>query len=300
MLFVGRPFTTADALSVGISAKTLRRLVREGTVRRLMAGVYVDSAAEETPELRAQAMVHVIDDNAVVCDRSAAWLHGVDVLGPEGLSSVPRLEVYRTGGQNRTRRTQCRGGKRTLSPDDVERVRGVPVTTPLRTAMDLGRFLRRYEAIGALDALMRVGGLTADDLRRELFRFRGARGVVQLRGLIERADPRSESMAESRLRLEMSDNGLPEPEVQWVIRNERGNVLYRLDLAYPDLMLAIEYDGRDFHTSPADRERDRRRREHLRRMGWTVLVLQAADVYGPAPTAIRKIWAARSRLIATA
>jgi very-short-patch-repair endonuclease len=287
-------------LSVGISDKRLRRLVREGTVRRLMAGVYVDSAARETPELRAQALVLVIDDNVVVCDRSAAWLHGIDLPGPEGLSMVPPLEVYRTGGQNRTRRTQCKGGKRTLSPSDVQQVRGIPVTTPLRTALDLGRFLRRYEAIGAIDALMRVGGLTVDDLARELPRFRGARGVVQLRGLVVRADPRSESMAESRLRLAMIDHGLPDPEVQWPVRDERGNVIYRLDLAYPDLKLAIEYDGRDFHTSPAQRARDQRRREHLRQLGWTILVLRASDVYGPDATAIQQIRAQRNRLIVAA
>lgn len=285
MLFIGRPFTATDALSIGISARALRRLVREGTIRPLMACVYVDAAAEDTPTMRAQALFEVVDEHAVVCDRSAAWLHGLDVLGPEGQAVVPPLEVYRTGGHNRTRRRQCKGGKRTIADTDIARVRGIPVTTPLRTALDLGRLLRRGEAIGAIDALLRLTQVTVEVLAVELPRFKGARGVVQLRQLIALADARAESMAESKLRLQIHDAGLPRPEVQWRIFNTRGHVMYRIDLAYPSLLLAIEYDGRHHHTSLADRARDSRRRAHLQRLGWTVLVLTANDVYGPDPRA---------------
>ena len=297
MLFVGRPFTTAEALSIGISAKMLRRLVGEGTVRRIFGGVFVDAAAADTPALRARAVHEVIDHHAVICDRSAAWLHGVDVLGPEGQSIVPPIEVYRTDGHNRTRRRQCKAGKRTLLPTDVQLVKGVSVTTPIRTALDLGRLLRRDQAIGAIDALLRISRLTVDDLLVELPRFKGARGVVQLRQLCLLADPRAESMAESKVRLQLYDAGLPPPEVQWKIRDSYGNVVYRLDLAYPDLKLAIEYDGRDFHTSDEHRRRDERRRAHLRQMGWTVIVLRAQDVYGSDPSTVRKVRAARAELL---
>ena len=103
-------------------------------------------------------------------------------------------------------------------------------------------------------------------------------------------------MAESKLRIQLHDDGLPPPEVQWKIHGPSGVVRYRIDLAYPELKLAIEYDGRDHHTSAADRAKDARRRKALRRLGWTVLVLTASDVYGPDPQAARKVWRARHQL----
>jgi very-short-patch-repair endonuclease len=51
---------------------------------------------------------------------------------------------------------------------------------------------------------------------------------------------------------------------------------YRLDLAYPQARIAIEYDGRDHHTSPEDRSRDEARRTWLRGRGWTVVVVDAS------------------------
>ncbi|HEY7045339.1 MAG TPA: DUF559 domain-containing protein [Nocardioidaceae bacterium] len=296
MLFLGRPFTSAESSATGVSAMQLRRLVREGTLRRLMAGVFVDAAAEDTPTLRAQALLCVLDRHVVVCDRSAAWLHGVDVLGAEGQSVVPPLEVFRIEGHDGIRRPQCRRGKRTLGDSDVQVIRGIPVTTPLRTALDLGRLARREEAIGAVDALMRIAGLSVEDLWKEMHRFRGARGVVQLRSLVGLANPLAESMAESKLRIQLHDAGLPWPEAQWPVRHGRGFVMFRLDLAYPKLKLAVEYDGRDHHTSVADRTRDDRRRAHLRRMGWTVVVLTARDVYGADARAARIVERELARL----
>jgi hypothetical protein len=275
-------------------------MVREGSLRLLLKGVYVDAAVADSIGVRAAAAAKVVPPGSVVCDLTAAWIHGAQLASDDSRFRVPPMEVFRLAGQTRVRRPECKGGTRTLADDDLMDVGGVVVTTPLRTALDLGRLLPRDQAIGAIDALLRAGNLSKHELIAQLGRFRGARGVVQLRKLAPLGDPRAESPAESLTRLRLIDGGLPVPVVQWEICNAIGVVIYRLDLAYPELRLAIEYDGVEFHTSAEDRERDERRRAHLRRLGWTIVVLTATDVYGAAPTAAEKVWAARSRVIAAA
>jgi very-short-patch-repair endonuclease len=270
----------------------------QGLLRQPLKGVFVDSAQPDSPLLRVRAAGKVIPAGSVVCDRTALWVHAADLVGPDGRYEFPPIDVYRLAGRTRVRRPQCQGGTRTLEAPDVMEIDGVLVTTPLRSALDLGRLTRRADALVALDALMRVGGFAVPDMVAELPRFKGARGVRQLRQLVPMADGRSESPAESLARLQVLDAGLPAPAVQYEVRTTLGILVYRLDLAYPDILLAIEYDGREYHTSDEDRAHDRQRREYLRRLGWTFVVLTADDVYGPDPPAARIVRRARERLLA--
>jgi REase_MTES_1575/Transcriptional regulator, AbiEi antitoxin len=299
-LLLGIPFTTAEASAVGISRKVLRRMVDQGLLRRPLKGVFVDSAQPDSVLLRVRAAGKVVPAGSVVCDRTALWVHAAEVMGPDGRYEFPPIDVFRLAGRTRVRRPQCQGGTRTLQPRDVMEIDGVLVTTQLRTALDLGRLSRREDAFAALDALMRVGGFAVSDLVAELPRFRGARGVRQLRQLVPWADGRSESPAESLTRLQLLDAGLPAPAVQYEMCNVAGVLIYRIDLAYPDILLAIEYDGREYHTADDDRAHDRRRREYLRRLGWTFVVLTADDVYGRDPQAGVTVRRERERLLAAA
>ncbi len=150
-------------------------------------------------------------------------------------------------GRTRTRRGETWGGVRDLAPEDWVELYGVKVTTPLRTALDLGCSLTRRDALAAMDALARLHGLTVAELASRLKRYFRRRGVVQLRALVPLVRPQAESQRESWTRLAMHDFGLPEPELQWWV-NVDGVPTYRLDLAYPRARIAIEYDGREHHT----------------------------------------------------
>ncbi len=161
-------------------------------------------------------------------------------------------------------------GTRTLDSGDIEWVEGLRVTTPLRTALDLGRLLKRDDALAALDGLLRLRRFTQDDLRAEVRRFRGYRGVVQLRCLIPISDARSESPRESVLRLRWLDARLPTPHPQYVIHDDNGFPIYRLDLADPIARYAAEYDGQEHHFTAEQRASDDRRRAWLRRRGWQI------------------------------
>lgn len=270
--FPDQPFTCSDAKRLGISRYRLDAALANREVRRVLTGVFVRADVPDTNGLRARAAALVISPYAVACDRTAAWLHGIDVMDYRELEILPPLETYVLRGHRRTSRPECRGGSRDLRPEDICVVGGVRATTPLRTALDLGCTLSRRRALAALDAFMRFHGITLADMRRLLPRYFRRRGVVQLRQLVPIADGRAESSGESWTRLEILDACLPPPELQyWVLVG--GRPTYRLDLAYPRARVAVEYDGREFHEGDAQREADEKRRQWLRDHGWTVIVV---------------------------
>lgn len=275
-----RPFLGRDAGKYGITKRDLRTLVERGVLRRICRGVYADATLPDTVELRAQAVLLIAPEGHVACDRTAAWILGVDVVPPGERDAGPLVETCVASGRTPTRQSAADGHERDLAPTDVMTVEALQLTTPQRTALDLGARLHRRDALAAMDALCRIHGMSAQTLRRGLKRFRRRRGVVQLRELVELVDPRAESVRESWTRLELHDAGLPLPSLQhWVVVNGRRK--FRLDLAYPSLRIAIEYDGfEDHRRNRAQIERDAARRQWLHDHGWTVIVVRVGDFSG--------------------
>jgi len=199
-----RPFTRAMARAAGVERSALERMLREGSVRRMVRGAYIAVTAPDSPELRAEAVALVVRREAIAVDRTAAWVHGVDLTraAPE---EVHPVEVVLPG---RTARAGV-GSGRQLSGHDVEHMSGLRLTTPLRTALDLGRLLPAAEAIGAMDGLLGTGRFTHVQLLAEVPRMAGHRGVGQLRVLAAQVDARSSGLAESALRLHWHRAQLP-------------------------------------------------------------------------------------------
>lgn len=284
-----RPFTTREAPALGLSRHGLEEAVRNREVRRLLTGVFLAADVQETPEIRAQAACLVISPHAVVCDELAAWIHGVDAFRYSvGDLGVP-ITTYVLRGHSPTNRPQVKGGSRDLLPEDWTIIGGVRVTTPLRTALDLGCKLSRRRALAAMDALMRESGFTTAEAKRLLRRYRRRRGVIQLRELLPLVDPRAESARESWMRLAIVDAGLPVPQPQWWIE-AGGRPRYRLDLAYPFVRIAVEYNGEEFHTGEEAEEDDEERLEWLTRHGWKVIVVTKENFDdGPVPSWLREL-----------
>jgi hypothetical protein len=275
------PFTAVEAEQRGVARRTLYRLLACGAVVRPLRGVYVHAADDLDLELRMRCVAKVCPPHCVATDRTAAWMWGVDVYPWRDRALPLPLDVFSLRGKSRTRRDDVRGGQRDLKARDLVRAAaGVQVTTPLRTALDLACGLNRYEALAAVDALMRVHALTTEQLFAEIVRFRGRRGVVQAREIVALATGLSESSGESWTRLAIHDDGLARPTPQvWV--GEAGQLLYRLDLAYEHLRVAVEYDGEEHHSDDVDVEHDERRRRWLEEQGWVVIVVRKEDLSGP-------------------
>ncbi|HEX2894920.1 MAG TPA: hypothetical protein VHO29_13055 [Marmoricola sp.] len=274
-----RAFTRQQALDGGVDHRKLRGLVDQGLLRKVVRGVYAASQAPDSVLFRAQALALVIPDCAVVTDRTAAWLHGVPILERGAHLVAPPISVCETA-DTRVRRADVDGRRRQLLDRDVVELHGLRVTTPLRTGLDLGRSLWRFDALAAIDGVLRIG-VDHDELLEESERFKGHRGVVQLRCLAPLADGRSESAGESALRLHWYDAGLPRPEPQFRILDDWGQELYRLDVPHPDVRYAAEYDGQEFHSRDEDVEHDAERREWIsRERGWTIDAFEKDAVYG--------------------
>ena len=266
------PFTLAQARSLGISRRRIDAGLSDRSLTRLLRGVYVRDGVHLDAAGRARAAALATSPHSVICDRTAAWIWGIDSFAYRELDAEPPLETCTLRGHRATRRPEVRGRSRDLRQRDWVEVGGVRVTTPLRTALDLACSLRRSTALAVLDRFMRDHGITLLQMQRELPRYFRRRGVIQLRELVSLADPRAESEGESWTRLEILDHGLPAPQLQyWIVIG--GVPTYRLDMAYPRAKIAIEYNGAEYHSSEQDKAADEARRQWLEDHGWTVIVV---------------------------
>jgi len=281
------PFTARDAAHHGVSRHQLGRLCRNRDVIRMLYGVYGSSHLDDSLSTRAAAVALVLPPGAVLCRRTAAWIRGVDLRRP-GEPPLP-VEVLVCAGTQPPRRIGVIAHQSAVPDDDVELVGGLPATAGLRTAVDLARFRSRTEAIVALDALAHAGICRLDDVAARAPGLRGRRGVRQLTDVIPLADRRSESPMETRTRILILDAGLPTPEVQYEVVDQWGQVIARLDLAYPLRRLGLEYDGRIAHTASSAFDRDRQRQNELLAGGWVLLRFVARDVLGRPQYVVRQI-----------
>lgn len=259
------PFRGSRAIARGlVTAKQLRgaRYVR------LFPDVYADASLELTYALRSRAAFLLVQGRGVLCGYSAAELLHAGCGPPSADAEV--LIPERDG----RRHPGLRVHRGRLFADEVCEVDGIALTTPLFTAWTLARRSSLVEAVVAVDALAHVHGLDPRDVVRVGYRRIGARGSRGLPEVIRLADPLSGSPMETRIRLSIVLAGLPPPVLQHPVGP------YYLDMAYPELMLGIEFDGRE-HLDPGRALRDLAREGYLGRRGWDVLRFPAREVYRP-------------------
>lgn len=275
-----QPFATATARSRGARWEDLRALAAAGFLRHPVKGVYCAAGLEDDLNSRIEALRLVVPEDCVVTDRTAGWLWGAPmILAPGDHLEPPKVSVFAPPGR-RLRNELTASGERALSANDVVTIQGMRVTTPLRTACDLGRMLHRDQSLAAIDSLAALRVFTPEELNLEVDRFKGYRGVVQLRAMAPLVDPRVGSPYESVLRLRWYDVGLPRPECQVETPAPHGGV-YFLDIGLREQRLAAEYDGEDFH-GEEQRDYDDRRREWARTYdAWTIVVARRHNLYGP-------------------
>jgi Protein of unknown function (DUF559) len=243
------------------------KAVNTGALERMWQGIYC--LGEPTDALRLRGLDLSCGTDVAVCLGTAAAMFGFDteepadlhVLNPPGgqLRTVDGLVVHRRDG----------------APIVV--VDGRPATSPAWTAVEVARALRRPRALATLDSALRSGTCSRAELWRAAVEQAGRRGIVAVRDLIPLADGRAESPMESEARLAMIDGGLPIPELQYEIVDGNGE-LRRVDFAWLDARVAVEYDGLDFHSGPDAMRRDRRRTAALMDVGWVVIAIVFEDV----------------------
>jgi hypothetical protein len=276
-----RPFTSATAAAAGVQRQQLHRLANAGYLRRMVKGTYVANAVPDSTALRCQAIGLIVPEDCVVVDRHAGWLLGAEmILAPNEHLDVRPISVFRPAGMGRLRNGLTDSGERNLTEADVVELNGIRVTTPLRTACDLGRVRWTDRSISAMDAMLRLGSFTHQELLSEVERFRGMRWVTTLRTMAPLADGRSQSPGESVLRLRWIEARIGPPEPQLKVWRD-GRLLAVLDIGSEELRYAAEYDGAEWHTSEEQRRHDRERRQAVGDEGWVIDAFACDDVFGP-------------------
>lgn len=273
-----RPFTAREAESLGVGRSLRGRLVERGLIRPLLRGVFVADQVDDSLRLRVAALKLVVRDHAIVVDRTAGWLHGVDALPRSAVHRMPTLDVV-SSTSSRVRRPGIDSGIRSFTAADVTVLDGLRVTTKLRTACDLGRLLWRFDALAAIDGFLRAG-VDHAELLAEVDRYKGFRGVVQLRTLAPLGDGKAESPPESALRLHWYDADIGTPETQIWVHDDAGRPTYRIDVGDPEARYGAEYFGEEFH-GDADEQHDESRIGWLEtERDWGIDVFRKDDVYG--------------------
>lgn len=272
-----RPFSAAQ---VPVSAQTLAELVRDGHLRRVVRGVFVASDVHDTLGMRARALSLVVPPGAVVTDRTAAWLHGVDVLLPGEHRELPPVQVFDRKKGGRLRRPGTISGQRMMPDSDIAVIDGVRVTTPLRTALDLGRNRFPERGFAQCEAMVRAG-VDREDICSSIERFRGYRWLRGLRSFAPLLDPRPQSIPESILRFRWYQTCAPHPEPQRPVAGPHGEP-WALDVGVDELFFAVEYDGREFHDGDQAEAHDAERREWIEQnTPWTIKVVRQENLFGP-------------------
>ncbi len=163
-----------------------------------------------------------------------------------------------------------------LDTDEITYATRLPVTTPARTAYDLGRLLPRGKAVARLDALMRATPYSVEDVLLLAKRYPGARGLRRLRVALPLVDGGSASPRETWLRLLLMDAGLPRPTTQIPV-HESWRLIGILDMGWINYKVAVEYDGDQHRTDRRQYVRDQKRLRALEAMGWIIIRVIAED-----------------------
>ena len=257
------PFRGTDALA----AKAVTRHRLRTDFEMVHRNVYIRRGQKLTPVTRAVAAWLWSERTATVAGLSAAALH-----------RAAWIDDWLPAELNRSSRDKARGiilHSDCLDDDETCVRDGIRMTTPARTAFDLGRRKGLTAAVIRLDALMHASELKAADVELIADRHRGARGLVQLRRVLHLADAGAESPYETKTRLVLVGGGLPRPQTQIEVLNEWAAVVARIDMGWEEWKVGVEFDGAQHWTDPARRTRDIDRLAELDARGWRIIRVSA-------------------------
>lgn len=251
------PFVGSEAVASGV----LRKHQLRGKYVALFPDVYIARGEHPTMWERAYAAWLWSGRTATIGGLTAAELHRARYV-----EDTRPIELF---SPNRRPPAGIATHKGQLAPGEVVHRGALPITTPERTAFDLGRRVPLDDAVARLDALGNATGFKAADvLDLAHDRHRGARGMRQLVKALDLYDPGAESPRETWLRLMVIRAGYPRPRTQIPVRSPDGRRKYYLDMGWEDIKLAVEYDGDHHRHDPRQFAWDILRSEDLDALRW--------------------------------
>jgi hypothetical protein len=285
------PFTFREALDAGASHRRLRHPGLPAPSR----GIRIPAALTE-PELAALARpVTRITEFSAASHATAFRLWSLPGFLP-GADS-PGLHISRPDTLAIPRRTGVVGHVGQFFPDEITSLDGLLLTTRTRTWLDVSRRMSIDELTVVADHLIRRPRPELEDrseayastaeLAEMLDRHKGTPGIRKARLALEQARVGADSAPETRLRLALGREGLPEPFLNPPMELRAG-VVRQPDLAYPESRVAVEYEG-EGHSEAGQIIRDISREEDFSRAGWTLVRLSKRHMANDARSAVAKV-----------
>jgi hypothetical protein len=240
-------------LSLGLSAEAIAGRLRNGTFVSRHIGVYALAPARTDPQALIAAAVLACAPTGIASHASAAWLWGF----ARHWEHPP--EVSLPTGDRRPRNVTTHRCP-SLQPRDITRQRGVPTTSPARTALDIAPRLDHKQLTRLVNDALREKLLRPEALQDVVERNPLHPGTKLLRPFVE--DPRNptDSPFEDDFLAFVKKYGLPVPQTNIRLHGRK------VDAFYPEANLIVELDGQEFHDDPDafrdDRERDTENLKH--------------------------------------
>jgi hypothetical protein len=254
--------------SEAIAGGRITEYALRSSYRPMFRDVFVPKSRETTLRDRTLGAWLWSRRRAVVAGVAASALHGANWVDAD----IPIELVFRNSRPQRGLVVR----NETLAADEITHVAGIPVTTPARTAFDLGRHLGRGRAVERLDALMRATPFSLEQVTLLADRHHRARGVRQLKSVLPLVDGGAASPRETWLRLLLVDAGFPAPTTQIPVHQD-WRLIAILDMGWEDVKVAAEYDGDQHRTDRAQYVKDISRLRTLEQMGWVVIRVIGED-----------------------
>lgn len=285
--------TSRELALLGFDDRSVPDLIAEGVVVRVRRGCFrlkgqaepdrpshERERSERLLQIRAHAWTRFSPDRA--WNFSYAAVSAAALIGLSLWTSERRVHIVQS----------FKSSYRDHAPDVVKVYRpdvptqsldGLPCTSPSETVIDCLRILPREPAMIVCESALATSLVDADSLLEAVKRARHRRGVAAARAVLEEASGLSESPGETRVRMLLRSLPIPAPLQQWGVAVDGRT--YRLDFAWPDLRVALEFDGRMKYFGPAPTAevllRERERETALSHAGWVVVRLRWEDLAHP-------------------
>ncbi len=286
-----------ELVAAGWTDQMLRHAVRDGRLAQPRRGAYVDGAAWSQldgtgrHEVTARAVVANAKTDVVVSHTSTIPLFD----GPAWGLDLDTVHVTRLDGHAGRGGAGVRQHRGRILEGDVETWRGVPVMAPTRAALELTTVVPLETAVVHLSDLTHRGLTTPARLqeRYDAGIDRWPRSLATDLAL-RLCEPKCESVAEARFLVMAWHEHLPHPTPQYEVRDRHGRLIARVDFAWPEMGVFLEFDGRSKYTTllkPGQTLDDvliaeRKRQNDVQRLtGWRCIRITWADLGRPSRTA---------------
>jgi hypothetical protein len=260
----GGVFARWQALALGFSHYAIARRLESKEWVRVLGSVLAAASSVLGPASMEWAAYLACGPSAVLSGPSALRRHGIDIdarVGDRTWATIPP--------ERHVRLPSVRTIRETVDPADTLMMEGMRITTLARSIVDTLRVVPDHVGLPILDRALLRRWLTIEELERRTTGLAGRLGVVRLRRLLTRVRGGARSAAERRLHAIIAD--IPGWVANYEVVNPSGIIIAVIDVAFPEHELAIEIDGRAFHSLPKQFQADRWRQNDLTYLNWRIL-----------------------------